>query len=317
MAQVIVKAKGTMDFAVRTLEDVRRRSRFVDHLGRAYGRYDRQRGDRLAAELSFYGFLAFFPLTALAFAVVGYTVVISPGAADYVNRAINDLLPGLADQLQVKEVATAKTGAGLIGLAGLAWAGLGWMSVWRESLRSIWLVDPTGGGNYFVKKLWDLLILYVLGLIALASVASSSLATTLTHVVLSWVGLDEIAGAGTLLRLISVAVGIAANLLIILVLFSRLSGTQATWRRLVKGALFGAVGFEVLKVVGALLIGVTTHNKVYASFAVLVGLLVWINVTSRFILFTAAWTATRSLILQADADHPELSLPPVIADAHD
>jgi inner membrane protein YhjD len=305
MAQVIVKAKGTMDYAVHIVEQARRRSRFIDHLGRAYGRYDRQRGDRLAAALTFYGFLAFFPLTALAFAVVGYTVVISPGAAHYVTEAVDDLLPGFADDLQVDKLATAKTGAGIFGLAGLAWAGLGWISVWRESLRSIWQVDPTGGGNYFIKKLWDLLILYLLGVIALASVASSSLATALTNVVLDWLNLDTVAGAGTLLRLISVAVGIGANLLIILVLFSRLSGTRANWRRLVKGALFGAVGFEVLKVGGALLISLTTHNRVYAGFTVLVGLLIWINVTTRFILFTAAWTATRSLIMKADADHPE------------
>jgi membrane protein len=305
MAQVIVKAKGTMDTVVHLVEEARRRSRFIDHLARAYGRYDRQRGDRLAAALTFYGFLAFFPLTALAFAVVGYTVVISPGAAQYVTEAINNLLPGLSDDLQVEKLATAKTGAGIFGLAGLVWAGLGWMSEWRESLRSIWHVNPTGGGNYFVKKFWDLMILYLLGLIAIASVASSSLATSLTHVVLDWLDLDTVTGAGTLVRLISVAVGIAANLLIILVLFSRLSGTQAHWRRLVKGALFGAVGFEVLKVVGALLIALLTHNRVYAGFAVLVGLLIWINVTTRFILFTAAWTATRSLIMKADADHPE------------
>ena len=58
---------------------------------------------------------------------------------------------------------------------------------------------------------------------------------------------------------------------------------------------------EVLKLAGTFLVAHTVRNPVYASFAVLVGLLVWINLASRFILFTAAWTATRRVILSADA----------------
>jgi uncharacterized BrkB/YihY/UPF0761 family membrane protein len=38
---------------------------------------------------------------------------------------------------------------------------------------------------------------------------------------------------------------------------------------------------------------------------VIAGLAVWINLSSRFILFTAAWTATRRVILKADAPKPE------------
>ena len=35
-----------------------------------------------------------------------------------------------------------------------------------------------------------------------------------------------------------------------------------------------------------------THNPVYGAFAVVVGLLIWINYLSRFTLFVAAWTVT-------------------------
>ena len=84
-----------------------------------------------------------------------------------------------------------------------------------------------------------------------------------------------------------------------------LAGTLASWRQLLLGCLFGAIGFEVLKLGGAFLIVHTVHNPVYASFAVMAGLVVWINVSSRFILFTAAWTATRRAILKVDAKEPD------------
>lgn len=283
----------------------RKRWKWFDHLGRAYERYNGQRGDRLAAALTFYGFLAFFPLVALAFAITGYAVAINPHAEEYVTRALGDLLPGMTDQLKVKDIAAAKAGAGIIALFGLAWAGLGWIGVWRESLRTIWKIDPTGGGNYFVKKLWDVAVLLLLGLALLASVAVSSLATSATHTALTWVGLAHVTGAGTLLRIVAIGVALAADAAIFFVLFSRLSGTQASWRRLVRGCLFGAVGFEILKLAGTFLIGHTTRNPVYASFAVIVGLLVWMNLLSRFTLFTAAWTATRRVIMAADAEDTE------------
>jgi membrane protein len=123
--------------------------------------------------------------------------------------------------------------------------------------------------------------------------------------VLGWVGLADVTGAGTLLRLIALSVAVAADGLIFFILFTTLAGTKATWRQLLRGCLFGAIGFEVLKLVGALLVAHTVRNPVYASFAVIAGLAVWINLSSRFILFSAAWTATRRVVLKADAPQPE------------
>lgn len=277
----------------------RARWRWFDHLGRAYDRYQEHRGDRLAAALTFYGFLSFFPLVALAFALTGYAVGISDVVRDYVSQAIDAVLPGLANRMQVGQIAQAKEGAGIFGLIGLVWSGLGWIGVWRESLRIIWLGGDKGE-NIVLKKLSSLLVLFALGLTLLASVALSSLAASATHAVLTWAGLAHVPGAGTVLRLVAILVAVAANTLIFLVLFSRMSGTQASWRRLVRGCVFGAVGFEILKLAGAYLLAHVMRNPVYASFAVMVGLLLWINIVSRFILFTAAWTATRSAVLRAD-----------------
>ncbi len=282
------------------LRRARGRWRTVDHLGRAYVRYRDQRGDRLAAALSFYGFLSFFPLVALAFAVTGYAVAISPHARDSVAKAIDQILPELANRLPVDQIASAKAGASVFALLGLAWSGLGWIGVWRESLRTIWQ-GAGGNGNTVVNRLRDLGVLALLGLALLASVILSSLASALTHAVLGWIGLAGVPGAGSLLRLVALSVAVAADGLIFFVLFSQLAGTKASWRQLLRGCLFGAVGFEVLKIGGALLISHTMRNPVYASFAVIAGLLVWINLSSRFILFTAAWTATRRVVLKADA----------------
>jgi inner membrane protein YhjD len=304
MRQVIARAQrrfeAVQDTGKGLLRGYRARWRWFDHLVRAYERYTERRGDRLAAALTCYGFLSFFPLLALAYALLGYLVMFSDKARDYFVDAINQLLPGLSDQLNVQQIVESKTAVGVVGLVGLLFTGLGWVNVLRESLRDIWGYEPTGGGNFFLKKVYDAAVLAFLGATLIVSVAVSAVTSQATHTVLEMLGLDEVTGAGTALRLLSLAVAIAFNTLIFLVLFWRLSGTQAPWRRIIRGAVFGAVGFEILKQIASLLLSRTTSNAVYASFAVLVGLMVWINIVSRFMLFTAAWTATRRVILRVD-----------------
>ncbi|WP_433329071.1 YihY/virulence factor BrkB family protein [Spirillospora sp. CA-294931] len=306
MRQVIKGARerlgGAQEAGKGVLRGRRAKWPWFGHLVRAYERYQDRRGDRLAAALTCYGFLSFFPLLALAYSLLGYMVGVSDEARDYFVEAINSLLPGLSDQLKVEQIARSKTAVGLVGLAGLLFTGLGWVEVLRESLRDIWGNEPKAEGNFFMKKVWDGAVLVFLGVTLILGIAVSTVTTQATNTVLGWVGLDDVTGAGTALRLLSLAVAIAADTVIFLVLFSRLSGTRAPWRRIIRGALFGALGFEFLKQIATLLLGHTTQNPVYASFAVLVGLMVWMNIVSRFALFAAAWTATRMVVLHADAE---------------
>ena len=201
----------------------------------------------------------------------------------------------------MEEIAQSKTTVGIIGLAALLVTGQNWVQVLRESLRDIWGNEPTGGGNFFVKRLWDVAVLGFLGATLICGIAVSSVTISATSTVLGWIGWQDVPGAGTGLRLLSLACAIAFNTVIFLALFTRLSGTRAPWRQIIRGALFGAAGFEALKQIAAVLVARVTENPVYGTFAVLVGLMVWINIASRFMLFVAAWTATRRVVLTADA----------------
>ncbi len=297
---VVKRYEAVYDAVTDQIGAFRARWRWLDHLGRAVERYQEKFGNRLAAAVSFYGFLSFFPLTALAFSLVGYAVVIDKDARQHVEDAIAEILPGLVDQLPVDRIASARQGAGIIALAVLLWAGLGWVSNLRGALRDIWNLDPGGGGNFFVKKFWDLIVLISLGTALLVSVGVSSFATSATYVMLGWLGQESTSSATLLVKAGSLVVALITDMIIFFVMFSRLSGTRARWNRLVKGAGFGAIGLETLKLTGTYLIAHTTSNPIYASFAVMIGLLVWINLVTRWILLAAAWTATRSKVLAAD-----------------
>ncbi|WP_270074832.1 YihY/virulence factor BrkB family protein [Streptomonospora mangrovi] len=286
------RARHYRNLAMETYWAVRRRRPGVDHAVRAYERYADVQGDRLAAAVTYYAFLSFFPILALAYAAVGYAAAVEPAARDYLERALAEALPGLSEGLPVAEIAAARTGAGVIGLLGLLYAGVGALGAVREALHRIWLKDVAGGPGLVLAKAADVVVMAVLGACLLGSVALTSVAQAATHWLLGWVGMAESVVALAATRVLALVIAIAVDTVIFLVVFSRLSGTRRPLRLLWPGALLAAAGFEVLKAAGALLLGGTLSNPVYASFAVVVGLLVWINLVMRVVLLCAAWTAT-------------------------
>ncbi len=83
---------GVKAWGRTSTERARIRYRWVDHLIRTFHRYQTLHGDRLAGAVTYFAFLSFFPIIALAFAVFGYIVTFRPDALDTLNRAINDQL---------------------------------------------------------------------------------------------------------------------------------------------------------------------------------------------------------------------------------
>ena len=98
---------------------------------------------------------------------------------------------------------------------------------------------------------------------------------------LDWLGL------GTELRRCwsswsTVLIGLAANMVLFFALFRLLGAPAPAVAALWSGALLGAVGFEVLKQLSSLLLGVDQgHARPSRSFGIALILLVWINYTSR------------------------------------
>jgi hypothetical protein len=97
---------------VRGVAGLRHRRPWVDHTVRAYDRNSEVLGGQLAAAVTYYGFLSFFPLLALAFSLVGYVADVYPDAQDAVTRAVEDAFPSLIGprqgQLDIQQVIDAK-----------------------------------------------------------------------------------------------------------------------------------------------------------------------------------------------------------------
>jgi membrane protein len=278
----------------RELNRLRLRWRWFDHVARAGGRYRQLYGDRVAAGLTYYAFLSFFPLVAVAFSVTGYLIDIDPDIKAQVDQALRDNFAGLVgsghNQIDVGSVASAKTLAGVLGLVALLYTGLGWLGAVRNGLRVMWGMEQSTR-NFALLKLGDLGLLLTIGFSLLLSLTIAGFGTAYTGELLDLLGLSGSTTGNLITKAVAVGLGFLVDLPLFTLMFTGLSDWRPR-RRVLRGVLLASVGFEVLKLAGSLLLSRTTSKPVYATFALVVGLLVWMYLVNRVLLFAAAWTVT-------------------------
>src|SRR3954447_5187637 len=274
---------------VRWLNGLRGRWHWFDHLARALGRYQSLFGDRIAAGLTYYAFLSFFPLLVVAFAVVGYLITIDPGLQQQVESTLSDNFPGLVgkgpNQLHVSTFSSAKNWTAAVGLVGLIWTGLGWLDAVRNGLRVMWGMEQSTT-NFALLKLNDLGLLAAIGLSLLISLTIAGFGAAYSVQLLHWAGLSGSLVFNVVTKLVALVLGFLVDLPLFTLLFTGLSGWRPR-KRLLRGVLLASLGFETLKLVGSLLLAHTTSKAAYATFAVGIGLLVWMYLVNRVILFAA------------------------------
>jgi membrane protein len=277
-----------------TVGDVRERAPVVDHLIRMVQHYGLVKGSVQAGAVTFFGFLSFFPILALAFAVVGMVSNAVPDAQDTLVKAIGEILPGIVGnkegQIQLSAIEEAAPGIFSVGLLVVLYSGLGWLSGMRDALLIVFEKPPKEQPNFVIGKLSDLAALASIGLTLILSVTVSGVLVQLSGAILGWLGLA--AALTPLVVVLSLVVGLAANSLLFFVMFKILARPDAPNRSLWSGALLGAVGFEVLKQLSAFLLSSTKEQPAFQAFGIALILLIWINYFSRVVMYAASWAHT-------------------------
>lgn len=276
------------------VSELRRARPSVDHAVRMQEHYGSTSASQQAGAVTYFGFLSFFPIMALAFFVVGYIAKIYPDAQSNLRDAIDQVLPGIIgngkSQIKLSDIQDAAGTVGLIGLVGVLYSGLGWLSALRDALIAVFELPAREQPNFIFGKLRDLLTLAIIGFVLLFAVAFTGFVSGFSGDVLNWLGLST--QLGWLVQIVVIVLGLAANSLLFFAMFRLLAAPDLPMRAMWSGALLGAVGFEVLKQLSGLLIRSTSGQPAFQVFGLALILLVWINYFSRVILYAAAWAWT-------------------------
>jgi membrane protein len=292
---------GLRDRAGRAWRTAEQRHPALSHVVRAYRHYQDNRGDHLAAAITYFSFLALFPVILLGVSVTGFVLASHQGLQNDLFDAIRRNVPGgFGDTLkQTIDGAIRNRGTvGAVGLVGLALTGLGWIANLRAAIDTVWGLPPVK--RPFVKaKLADAVVLVGLGLGIVVSLALTAGGTAAGGALLRAAGLAGVTGAGTATALLGILLGIVGSTIVFGWLMIRLPDVEVPRPVAIRATLLAAIGFEVLKIVGTYYIARVVRSPAAATLGPVIGIVVFIDLVSRYLLFCIAWAST------ADPDAPD------------
>ena len=265
---------------------------------RVWTHYGSRRGPILAAGLAYQALFSVFAALWAVFSVAGLVIGANPELRDALLDLLGTSVPGLfttgpgdtgaidPDDLFRSDVLR---GTGILAILVSLFTALGWLSSARDAVRDIaqLAAPPT---NFFLLRLKDLGLAVAFGLALILSAALSLGSTSLLAWVLDSIGVDEKSIAATVFaRILGVTLAFALDLFVLAALYRILAGVPIPARPLWQGSALGALALGVLKTLGGALLGGASNNPLIASFAVIVGLLIWFNFVCQVIMVGAAW----------------------------
>jgi membrane protein len=230
----------------------------------------------LATSIGLAMFLSLFPLLLVAIAVAGF---LEAGSDTFTDDVISSLgLEGTAAETMEETLATAadsRQAASIVGLAGLLWAGLGVVGAIQTGLNTAWQTKGRGLLDKAVALLW----LVGAGLLFVSTGA-----------------------VGTLVRVLpgfaaplTVAAGLAINVVLFTSTFTLLGNQHVPWRTHLPGAILAGIGFEILKVVGTVVVpqSVADSSALYGALGIVFAVLAWLLLYGRLLMYAAVLNVVR------------------------
>lgn len=280
---------------------------------RAFNLYNLRHGPLLSAGIGFTMFFSITGLLATGFAVTGLVLNGQPQLVDSIVSSIATAAPGLL-----------KTNGGnglvdphdLLNPTGLGWTAaiaavvtvftaLGWIAGIREGLRGVCGLEPVQG-NPLLLKARDAGTLLLLGAALVVSAGVSLVFGTAAGWIIARLGLAD-AVAGPVSWLVRTAVPLVLNWATAVIMFRFAGRLKLRRQAFLEGTVLAGVGTTILQIFSTELLANAGRNPILASFAIIIGLLIWFNLVSQVYLVSAAWAAIREADTGAHA-HPKPAL---------
>lgn len=268
---------------VRALDRFQREHAWAGFPYAVVRKYGDDQAGYLAALVAYYGFFSVFPLMLVFVSVLGIVLANDP---ELQARIIDSALaqfpivgPTIAAEV---DAITGNTVALVIGLVAALWAGLGVVQAGQNAMNRVWDVPRKDWPNFLLSRLRSLLMLIVLAALVLASTFLSGLAT--------------VAGAsGPIGRIWQLVPSFGLNVLLFLLVYRVLTRLDLRWRDVLPGALVAAALWTLLQSLGGWYVShtVTNATNVYGTFAIVIGLLVWIYLGAQITLYCAEINVVR------------------------
>ena len=259
-------------------------------------------GHFLAALITYYGFLALFPLLLLLSTVLGLLLRGNPDLQQRLLDSALGQLPVIGPQMGNPEHLGGGVTGLVIGILVALYGGTGLGQAFQHTMNTAWAVPRHKRPNPIISRVRSLLLLCSLGMLVVASTVLSALGS---GVATYGGGLQG--GLHVLLILASVVI----NAGVFIFGFRQTTARRLTVRQVLPGALAAAVAWQLLQSFGGIYVAhvVRSASAVNAVFALVLGLIAFLYLGAVAIVLCAEINVVR-----ADRLHPRALLTPFTDD---
>ncbi|HHW50181.1 MAG TPA: YihY/virulence factor BrkB family protein [Pseudoclavibacter sp.] len=266
--------------------------------GRVWQHYIDHRGALLAGGMTYSSLFSVFAGMWVGFSALGFFQSRNDPARTALISFINAQVPGLIDtgdggiiaQSTLAGISTTLTWTSLIAAGGLLFTSMGWMRAGQNGVRAMFgLVGKDRGA--LLGQLINFATLLLLVVLIIVSTAASVLATYINTWLLSVFGIQSGPVTAVSTHVVAGAVSVILDFTIIFLFVYLLADVYVKWHVFWPRALAGAAAISALKIGAGMLAGGATSNPLLASFAVLIGFMIWLNLINQVFFVTIAWLA--------------------------
>lgn len=229
-------------------------------------------GNYLAATVTYYAFIAIFPLLLLASSILGFVLQGNPELQESILNSALGEFPIIGDQLGRPEGLTGSTGAVIIGSLAALYGAMGLGQSIQNAMHVAWSVPRNSRPNPFMQRAKSLLLLMTAGVSIIAISVVSALGSN-----------TDVFGEGMDMRLRWLIT--LATIMVVGTVFAVLFGLAAAgkgagrslWRAM-PGAFAVAIMWQGLQYLGTLyvsrvLVNTTAMNATFGLVLGLIGLI--------------------------------------------
>jgi YihY family inner membrane protein len=255
-------------------------------------------GHFLAALLTYYGFLALFPLLLLLATVLG---MVLSGSSELQQHVLNSALhefPVIGEQLESPERLSGGVAGIVVGVLVALYGGTGLGQAMQHTMNTAWAVPRHRRPDPVTARGRSLLLLGSLGLLVVASTVLSALGS----------GAATYGGGFTgYLHVLLTAASVLVNAAVFVLGFRQTTARRLTVRQVLPGALAAAVGWQLLQSFGGFYVSrvVAGAGAVNAVFALVLGLIAFIYLGALVLVLCVEVNVVR-----VDSLHPRALLAP-------
>lgn len=280
-------AKNVLQKSLRGLDNFQQRHRFSAFPLAVIKKFADDRGGQLAALITYYGFLSLFPLILVVTTILKIVVKNDDNLRARVTDAIGHYFPVISNELQTNIQSLHRTGIALaLGIILILYGARGVADAMRHAFNEIWNVPKEERPGFPKSIINSFLLIFVGGGGLVLASALSSYALGLTH--------------DFYLKIIPIAFSLMLLIGAFYLVFSvGISSKKPSHKDLIISAVVAAIGVQILQSIGGYLL---THElkklgNLYGTFALVIGLLLWLYLQVQVILYAVEIASVRALKL--------------------